>query len=138
MKNRGQGSTAERRSLVEGVKPAIVADRKAEAEFVFAAKAKMDQPAPTQTTPSPSTESRDPKGQGSVSRAPIHHTACGPILRTAANGPRWNANSISSSRIPSRTFWKRQLEPWLRLQRLPKVTDRGGAATLPSIADDFV
>ena len=71
MKARGEGSTAERRSLVEGLKSGSVIDRKAEEQFVFADKAKTDQPAAPQAAPSPLTEPRDAKGQGSVSRAPF-------------------------------------------------------------------
>jgi hypothetical protein len=71
MKNRGQGGTPERRSLVAGVKPAVVIDRKAEEQFVFASKAKTDQPALPPMAPSPSTEPRDAKQQGSVTRAPF-------------------------------------------------------------------
>ena len=62
---------AERRSLVEGIKPAVVIDRKAEEQFVFSNKAKTDQPATPPIAPSPSTEARDARGQGSVTRAPF-------------------------------------------------------------------
>lgn len=71
MKSRGEGSMAERRSLVEGLKPPSIIDRKAEEQFVFSDKAKTDQPAPPPMATSPSTEPRDAKGQGSVTRAPF-------------------------------------------------------------------
>ena len=113
MKNRGQGSTAERRSLVEGVKPAIVADRKAEEQFVFAGKAKTEEPTPTQTAPSPITESRDAKGQGSVSRAPFT-TRLRADFATALK--RASLERQLNNQFPNtlQDILEEALEPWLR------------------------
>jgi len=73
MKQQGEGGLKERRSLIEGLKPATSVDRTLEAQFVYEAKApKAADTAPSQAPPAAS-EMREGKGQGSnaVGRAPL-------------------------------------------------------------------
>lgn len=113
MKNRGEGSTAERRSLVDGLKSPHVIDRKVEEQFVFADKAKADQSPLTQTVPSPATESREAKGQGSISRAPFTTR-----LRSdyAAALKRASLERQLGGQFPNtlQDILEQALEPWLR------------------------
>jgi len=113
MKNRGEGGMAERRSLIDGLKPASVIDRKAEEQFVFAEKAKTDQPAPAQTAPSPSTESRDAKGQGSVSRSPFT-TRLRADFATALKRASLERQLNSQFPYTLQDILEEALEPWLR------------------------
>jgi hypothetical protein len=61
---------ADRRSLVDGLKPGSSIDPEVETQFVFAEKAKGGQPSPL---PGPAAQTREGKGRAgsSVSRVPL-------------------------------------------------------------------
>jgi len=72
---KGEGGIKERRSLIEGLKPAPSVDRTLEAQFVFNANApKAADPAPSEApsqAPKAVSEVREGKGGNSLGRAPL-------------------------------------------------------------------
>ncbi len=104
---------AERRSLREGLKPAGDVDRAVEEQFVFAKKAPAEQPAQSQTPPPPPAESRDAKGQGSISRSPFTtrlRADFGTALKRASLERQLNGQFPNTLQ----DILEEALEPWLR------------------------
>ncbi len=104
---------AERRSLIEGLKPESGIDRTVEEQFVFARKATPDQAAPPQTPPTPTTESGDAKRQGSIAR-PHFTTRLRSDFATALE--RASLERQLAGQFPNtvQEILEEALEPWLR------------------------
>jgi hypothetical protein len=105
---------ADRRSLMEGLKPGSGVDPAVEAKFVFSGKPKPDQP-PEQPTQPPASEARDGKGQtgSSVSRVPLT-TRVRSDFATALKRASLERQLEGVYPQTLQDILEQALEPWLR------------------------